>query len=86
MQEWWETLKRFKCHRDQPALEYLMWRDGIRPDVLPAYLGTSRDNDFFRKLPHRKTALDFERENVKPRRPVKLRQAFAPARRRQTGR
>ena len=71
MQEWWQTLRRFKCHRDQPALGYLMWRDGIRPDVLPAYLGTSRDNDFFRKLPHRKTALDVERENVKPRRPVK---------------
>lgn len=60
MEEAWEFLVRFGCHRDQPALGYLMWRSGVRPDVLPDSLGTSRENDFFCRLPHKQTALDLE--------------------------
>jgi hypothetical protein len=41
-----------------------MWRMGIRPVVLPDYLGSSRNNDFFCKLPHKRTALEIEWENA----------------------
>jgi len=64
MEQWWELLARFGSHRDQPALGYLMWKTGIRPEILPDYLGTSGDNEFFRKLPHKQTVLELERAKV----------------------
>ena len=64
MEQWWELLARFGSHRDQPALGYLMWKTGIRPALLPDYLGTSRDNEFVRKLPHKQTVLKLERAKV----------------------
>lgn len=67
MEQWWDFLLRFGGHRDQPALGYLMWITGARPAVLPDYLGTSRDNEFFCRLPHRQTALELERANVAQR-------------------
>jgi tetratricopeptide (TPR) repeat protein len=67
MQQWWDFLVRFGGHRDQPALGYLMWKSGTRPAILPDYLGTSRDNEFFCGLPHLQTAVELERANAPQR-------------------
>ena len=63
MEQWWDLLVRYGSYRDQPALGYLMWKTGVRPDLMPDYLGTSRLNEFFFRLPHRQTALDLGQAN-----------------------
>ncbi len=67
MQQWWDFLVRFGGHRDQPALSYLMWKTGVRPTILPDYVGTSRDNEFFFRTPHLQTAVELECANVPQR-------------------
>lgn len=52
MDQWWEEICRLST-RDQISLSYLVWKTGMRPRLLPAELGTSRDNIFFFKAPHR---------------------------------
>lgn len=60
MEAWWDCLVRFDVSRDQPSLAYLMWKLGIRPEIMPAQLGTSRDNETYTKLPHKKPAPSIE--------------------------
>ena len=67
MEQWWDLLVRLGGHRDQPALGYLMWKTGVRPAILPAYLGTSRHNDFSFRLPHLQTPLELEQANYAER-------------------
>ena len=68
MEQWWDLLVRLGGHRDQPALGYLMWKTDVRPGILPAYLGTSRHNDFSFRLPHLQTPLELEQANYAERR------------------
>jgi GT2 family glycosyltransferase/glycosyltransferase involved in cell wall biosynthesis len=60
MELWWEQLRRFG-KRDQPGLGYLMWKTGIRPEVLPAELGTIYKNEFLAFRPHNMTTIELER-------------------------
>ncbi|MDY7005635.1 MAG: tetratricopeptide repeat protein [Cyanobacteriota bacterium] len=53
MDEWWQHIKQY-TRRDQVSLGYLMWRNGLHPSVLPDELGTSRENVYFKKMPHKK--------------------------------
>nr|WP_317267847.1 rhamnan synthesis F family protein [Arthrospira sp. SH-MAG29] len=52
MEEWWKHIRKY-TRRDQVSLGYLMWRNGLRPYVLPDELGTSRNNIYFTKTPHK---------------------------------
>ncbi|TQE93408.1 MAG: DUF616 domain-containing protein, partial [Spiribacter salinus] len=52
MQQWWHHICSFSS-RDQVSLAYLVWKTGFRPALLPRDLGTSRENIFFFKAPHR---------------------------------
>jgi tetratricopeptide (TPR) repeat protein len=63
MEQWWDFIVQYVGYRDQPALGYLMWKTGVRPALMPDYLGTSRRNEFFCRLPHRQTALELDRVN-----------------------
>lgn len=53
MNQWWDHVEKYGA-RDQPGLGWLMWKTGIRPDILPDSLGTARSNAYFEKLPHKK--------------------------------
>ncbi|NEN87494.1 MAG: tetratricopeptide repeat protein [Okeania sp. SIO3H1] len=53
MNEWWQHIQNY-TRRDQVSLGYLMWRNGLRPSVLPDELGTSRNNIYFNKISHKK--------------------------------
>lgn len=57
MEDWWAFLKRFG-YRDQPALGYLMWKTGVRPEIMPPDVGTTRRNPYFLKYPHRHAGVD----------------------------
>jgi hypothetical protein len=52
MEAWWEQICRFS-KRDQLSLSYLVWKTGFRPALLSPDLGTSRENIYFFKAPHR---------------------------------
>lgn len=52
MEAWWQHIGRF-THRDQVSLGYLMGSEHARPRILPARLGSSRANPWFRKILHR---------------------------------
>ena len=52
MEQWWQHIKTYTS-RDQVSLAYLMWCTGLRPSVFPNQLGTSRDNIYFTKIPHK---------------------------------
>lgn len=52
MEEWWREIETFS-HRDQLSLCYLMWKKNIKPKILCEKLGTSRNNLFFVKIPHK---------------------------------
>ncbi len=60
MELWWDHVSRFG-RRDQPGLGYLMWKTGIRPQVMPRRLGTIYENIFIALRSHRTTLLDQER-------------------------
>ncbi len=53
MENWWKEIIQHS-KRDQLSLGYLMWKTGVRPQVFPDTLGTSRGNVFFTKIPHKK--------------------------------
>lgn len=52
MEKWWEHICEFSS-RDQISLSYLVWETGTRPCLLSSDLGTSRENIYFFKAPHR---------------------------------
>lgn len=52
MEKWWSVLISGKVNRDQPPLAYLMWKENVRPLLLPESLGNTRENEFFFKVPH----------------------------------
>lgn len=56
MEEWWEEIQKFS-YRDQISLGYLMWENKFSPLVFPSEMGTSRENEFFVKIPHKNTGL-----------------------------
>lgn len=51
MEKWWSEIIN-SSKRDQLSLGYLIWKENFHPKVLPSYLGTSRQNYCFTKLPH----------------------------------
>lgn len=53
MEEWWKEIQKFS-YRDQVSLGYLMWKKEFKPVVFPEKMGTSRENEFFIKIPHKK--------------------------------
>lgn len=63
MELWWDHVSRFG-RRDQPGLGYLMWKTGIRPQVMPKHLGTIYENAFIALRSHRTTLLDQERASA----------------------
>ncbi|MGH9549054.1 MAG: hypothetical protein ACRD3W_06760, partial [Terriglobales bacterium] len=85
MEQWWDLLVRLGGHRDQPALGYLMWKTGVRPAILPAYLGTSRHNDFSFRLPHLQTPLELEQANYASDVESERAQAISPREYRRAG-
>jgi hypothetical protein len=52
MEEWWEHIQRY-THRDQLGLCFLMWQKKLYPKLISDELGTSRENVFFYKIPHK---------------------------------
>ncbi len=63
MEAWWQEICRFTS-RDQLSLSYLVWKTGMRPCLLSSRLGTSRDNIYFLKVPHRKKHVEARAEVV----------------------
>ncbi|MEO1554815.1 MAG: glycosyltransferase domain-containing protein [Pseudomonadota bacterium] len=63
MAQWWGHICRFS-KRDQLSLAYLVWKTGIRPALLSPALGTSRDNVYFFKAPHKNGALPQPRRGL----------------------
>lgn len=53
MEEWWQEIQKFS-YRDQISLGYLMWKRKVKPLIFPENMGTSRKNEFFIKIPHKK--------------------------------
>jgi len=60
MELWWDQLRRFG-KRDQPSLGYLMWKTGIRPEIMPAECGTIYKNEFLAFRSHNMTTVEMER-------------------------
>lgn len=56
MEEWWSHILKFS-KRDQLSLGYLMWKNNLRPRVLPDTIGDSRTNIYFKKFPHQSDSL-----------------------------
>lgn len=52
MEQWWGQIGQFS-KRDQISLAYLVWKTRQQPQLLSPDLGTSRENIFFFKAPHR---------------------------------
>lgn len=61
MDAWWDGVVA-TGGRDQPPLAYAMVKLGVRPQVMPPQLGICGANDFFRRLPHRGSPLDSDRD------------------------
>lgn len=53
MEEWWSHILKFS-KRDQLSLGFLMWKNNLRPRVLPNSIGNSRTNIYFKKFSHQK--------------------------------
>ncbi len=62
MDRWWQHLCEFS-RRDQPGLCYLMWKTGIRPEVMPDRVGTTRKNQIYSIRPHSRHVFDIEQEH-----------------------
>lgn len=55
MEDWWQEIMTHSS-RDQISLGYLTWRGPTRPMIMPSEIGTSRDNLYFSKIPHKPQA------------------------------
>ena len=64
MQEWWEHILKFS-KRDQLSLGYLMWKNNLRPKILPVIIGDSRTNIYFKKFSHQESNFKFTPNNQK---------------------
>jgi hypothetical protein len=53
MEEWWSHILKYS-KRDQLSLGFLMWKNNLRPRVLPDSIGNSRTNIYFKKFGHQK--------------------------------
>lgn len=60
MDEWWSHILKFS-KRDQLSLGFLMWRNNLRPRILPSTIGDSRTNIYFKKFPHQADSSNFKK-------------------------
>lgn len=56
MEDWWSEILDHTS-RDQISLAWLAWKTGFGPSLLPPEIGTSRENIYFFKAPHRTASI-----------------------------